>query len=478
MFTMKKIPLFLLLLLIASCTAGQTTNPDIHNKIDSIFREYDSLKPGVAIAVIKDGKLTFKKGYGLANLEYNIPITPETKFHVASVSKQFTAFSIYLLKKAGKLELEDDVRKYIPELPKYSNGIKIKHLLAHTSGIRDQWALLTLAGWQMEDVITTEQILKLINAQKELNFESGSQYGYSNSGYTLLAEIVSRVSGKSFSDFTRENIFIPLGMTNTLFNNDFHNVIKNNAHSYELVRGQYEERKLNYSTTGATSLVTTIEDLAKWILNFENPVVGDHALIKEYNQISTYDNGKPVVWSARPNDTTYHAKGQLHWQYNGHNAISHGGHDAGFRAVLTRFVDSRLAIVTLSNNEHFQMLGKVLPIADLYLAKPLSSESTVSAPIVPQQQKNNTFNNRLTDYTGKYYSDELYTTYEIKLINDKLVLTHPRLSDIILTATGEGKFSGRNSFPFELSFNQQSNKVIGFTISNFGVKNLKFLRIN
>lgn len=473
-----KISVLFILFLIASLkTAAQISGSGIHLKIDSILSEYNSLKPGLAITIIKDGKIDFKKGYGLANLDYDIPITPDTKFHIASVSKQFTAFSIYLLKKEGKLSLEDDVRKYVPELPEYNKVIRIKHLLAHTSGIRDQWALLTLAGWQMEDIITTDHILKMIKSQKALNFETGSQFGYSNSGYTLLAEIVSRVSGKSFSDFTRDNIFVPLGMNNTMFNDNFHNVIKNRAHSYELTAGKYEERRLNYSTVGATSLVTTVEDLAKWVLNFEKPVVGDKELIKDFNRVSTYDNGNGVVWAAQPSDTTYHAKGQLHWKHKGLSVISHGGHDAGFRAVLMRFPENNLAIIALSNNEHFQMLGKVLPVADLYLKDAVTTETTTSPRNRPPQKKD-TFTNILADYIGSYRSEEVSTGYEIKVIDNKLVMTHSRLSDIVLTPIGAGKFSGRNSFPFEITFNKSSNKITGFTISNFGVKNLLFQKTN
>jgi len=470
--------IFTFLFLLSLQTVAQVNDFNIHKKIDSIFSEYDSLKPGVAVAVIRDGKIDFKKGYGLANLEYDIPILTETKFHIASVSKQFTAFSIYLLNKEGKLSLEDDIRKYVPELPQYNKVIKIKNLLAHTSGIRDQWALLTLAGWRMEDIITTRQILKILSSQKQLNFETDSQFGYSNSGYTLLAEIVSRVSGISFAEFTRKNIFIPLGMSNTLFNDDFHNVIKNRASSYEFVNGMYSERRLNYSTAGATSLTTTVEDLAKWVNNFEKPVVGDKDLINNFNEISKYENGNPVIWSARPDDTTYHAKGQLHWKHKGLQVISHGGHDAGFRAVLMRFPENNLAIITLSNNEHYQMLGKVLPVADLYLKdefKETINPGTSSGNTKPKKAE--PFNNTIADFTGTYKSDELSTDYTIKVKEDKLIMTHPRFTDITLTAIAEDKFSGANDFSFEISFIRKSNTITGFSISNFGVKNLVFAKL-
>ena len=468
-----------LLLLAQLQTTAQVNESVIHRKIDSIFAEYDSLKPGVAIAIVKNGKVDFKKGYGLANLDHEIPITTQTKFHIASVSKQFTAFAIFLLNGKGKLSLDDDIRKYIPELPPYNKVIKIKHLLAHTSGLRDQWALLTLAGWQMEDMIATEQILKLLSAQKELNFETGSQFGYCNSGYTLLAQIVKRVSGESFAEFTRKNIFIPLGMNNTLFNEDVHQVIKNRASSYELVKGRYQEKRLNYSTAGATSLTTTVEDLAKWVANFENPVVGNKDLIKNFNELSVYDNGKPVIWAARPGDTTYHAKGQLHWKHKGLPVISHGGHDAGFRAVLMRFPENNLAIITLSNNEHYQMLGKVLPVADLYLKDQLKeTNAPASAAANTKSKEAEPFNNILANYTGTYKSDALAAEYKILVKDDKLIMKHPRLSDIVLTETGADKFSGVNSFSFEMSFVRESDKITGFTISNFGVKNLLFSKNN
>src|SRR6202035_3599279 len=150
--------------------------------------------PGAAVAVIEHGKLVYEKGYGLANLEYNIPITPQTIFHVASVSKQFTAMAIVLLEQDGKLSIDDDIHKYLPELPDYGAKITLRNLLQHTSGIRDQWQTLALAGWNIEDVITQDQLLRMIFRQKELNFPPGTRDLYSNAGFTLLAEIVTRVS--------------------------------------------------------------------------------------------------------------------------------------------------------------------------------------------------------------------------------------------------------------------------------------------
>lgn len=472
MTLLSKMTLTVVLLAFVCNTIAQTRDNNIDQKIDSIFAEYKAT-PGVAVAVVKDGAIVFKKGYGIANLEYDIPVSPQTIFHIASVSKQFTAFSIYLLKQQGKLALEDDVRKYIPELPQYGKPIKIKHLLAHTSGLRDQWAILTLAGWQMEDIITTPQILKLAAKQKHLNFETGSRFGYCNTGYTLLAEIVSRISGQSFADFTAANIFKPLGMNSTLFNDDFHKVIKNRAHSYEVVNGQFIERRLNYLTVGATSLSTTVEDLAKWTNNFEHPVAGNAALIAEFNEVSLLDNGQPVIWSANAGDTIYHAKGQLIWKYRGLKVRSHGGHDAAFRAVLTSFPENRISIITLSNNEHYTMLGKVIPVANLFLENEFT-EAETSATIATEPNEPGHYNNNLPDFAGKYHSDELSTDYNIAVKDGKLLMTHTRLNDMELKPVGKDEFSGANDFAFTIKFLRERQKVVGFEISNFGAQHVRF----
>ena len=473
---LSKIALQIALLLIITNSSAQAQNNNIAQKIDSIFSNYNSTTPGVAIAVVKDGDIVFKKGYGSANLEYDIPITPQTVFNIASVSKQFTAFAVYLLEKQGKLSVENDIRKYFPDLPDYGKPIKIKHLLAHTSGIRDQAALLALAGWQTEDIGTTAQILKLVKKQRQLNFETGTAFGYSNTGYTLLAEIISQVSKRSFSEFTKENIFDPLGMTSTQFIDDFHRIIKNSAYSYEKINDRYVKVGLQYSNPGASGLMTTVEDLAKWTANFNNPKVGDAKMISDFNKVSLLDNNKPVIWAASAGDTTFHAKGQVHWKHKGLNAISHGGHTAGFRATLTRFPSNNFAIITLSNDEHYQMLGKVLPIVELYLKDQLKETPVTPANATPVKKDIAKFTTDLKEFQGVYYSEELSATYTVKLTADKLIMTHSRLPDISLTQTGDNKFAGINSFPFEMDFVRDGNKIIGFEISNFGAKNVRFQR--
>ena len=277
---------------------GQTNDNDIDKQIDNLFSAYNQATPGVAVAVVKDGKIIFKKGYGAANLEYDTPMTPKTVFQIASVSKQFTAFSIYLLEKQGKISLEDDVRKYIPEVPDYGKTVRIKHLLAHTSGIRDQWSLLTFSRMANGRCYDDQQILQIISRQKELNFEPGSQFSLQQFGlHAARRKSSKRVSGKTFAEFTRKNIFAPLAMNDTQFYDDYERIVKNRAESYEMENGAYKKKDQNNSADGASRLYTTVEDMAKWALNFENPTVGDAELIRRFNEPSLLNNGERVVYA-------------------------------------------------------------------------------------------------------------------------------------------------------------------------------------
>src|SRR5690349_3241656 len=252
------------LLIISSAGRAQTFAPDMAKQVDKVFAKWDRAdSPGCALGVYRGGQIVYKRGYGMEDLNQDVHITPRTVFHVASMSKQFTAASIVLLAQQGKLSLDDDVRKYIPELPDFQQKITIRNLVYHTSGLRDQWALLELAGWRYsKDLITDEDVLSVLTRQKELNFKPGERHVYSNTGYTLLGLIVKRVSGLSLREFTIKNIFEPLGMTRTHFRDDHAEIIKHNAVGYEQETGKpFEISITNFDTVGATSLHTTVEDL-------------------------------------------------------------------------------------------------------------------------------------------------------------------------------------------------------------------------
>src|SRR5688572_29162433 len=272
-------PFLSLAAIVLTLASSQTPAPlptPYPAKIDALFAAYDrSTSPGCAVAVYQGDRIAYRKAYGMANLDHDVPLTTSTVFHVASVSKQFTATAILLLAQDGKLSLDDDIRKHLPELPDFGTRITIRHLANHTSGIRDQWDLLGLAGWRYSrDLITDDDVLELLARQKDLNFAPGTRHLYSNSGYTLLAVIVSRASGKTFREFTTERIFTPLGMTNTHFRDAFTEIVKHQAYGYAPYGQTFRLSTTNFDTAGATSLLTTVEDMAKWYANFDSGRVG------------------------------------------------------------------------------------------------------------------------------------------------------------------------------------------------------------
>jgi CubicO group peptidase (beta-lactamase class C family) len=296
--------------------------------------------PGCAVGVARNGETLFQNGYGMANLEHDVPITPTSIFHVASVSKQFTAMAVMLLAADGKLSLDDEVRKHLPELPDYGHRITIRHLLTHTSGLRDQWDLLSMARGRFEENrITEADVLEIVSRQKALNFAPGSEYLYSNTGYTLAGTIVRRVSGKSLRAFADERIFRPLGMANTHFHDDYTMVVKGRAAGYARSGALWRVSLPNYDTYGATSLFTTVGDLLKWEANFARPVVGTEPILREMMASATISNG----------DTTAYGLGIATSPYRGTRMIGHGGADAGYRTWSGRAPEHNLAVVVLCN---------------------------------------------------------------------------------------------------------------------------------
>ncbi|HJU42141.1 MAG TPA: serine hydrolase domain-containing protein [Vicinamibacterales bacterium] len=357
---------------------AQAPPPDRAARVDEVFKEFAVAgSPGCTVAVYQDGKAVLSRAYGMANLDHDVRLTPSSVFHVASVSKQFTAAAILLLAQDGKLTLDDDIRKHLPELPDFGKTITIRHLIHHTSGIRDQWSLLGLAGWRYSrDLITDDDVLSLLSRQKELNFTPGERHLYSNSGYTLLAVIVNRVSGKSFREFTDERIFRPLGMTKTHFRDDFAEVVKNQAYGYTRQRGTFKLSVTNFDTAGATSLLTTAEDLARWDANFQSPVVGGTALVAAMEQRGRLNDGREIDY----------ASGIVHGTYRGLKTINHGGSDAGYRSALLRYPNQRFGVSTLCNLAQANPTQLAQRVAEVYLEdqmQPVTASALDAAPEVP-----------------------------------------------------------------------------------------------
>lgn len=334
---------------------------EIGAKVDSLFAEWDKPgSPGAAMAVVQDGKVLYTNAYGTANLELDVPITSQTVFYIGSVGKQLTAFAVALLADEGKLSLDHDIRTYLPELHDFGQSITLRNLIHHTSGLRDYFGLLALAGRRDGDLITQEHVLHAIERQRELNYSPGTEYLYSNSNYALLATIVERVTGKTFSDWMHERVFKPLGMRHTLVVDDHERIIKQRAASYRLTEGvEYKTVVLPYSAYGAGGIYSTVTDLARWVSNFEEPKVGDLKTIAQMYQRGILNSG----------DTLSYAFALGISEYRDLKRIGHSGSLAGYRAYVGRFPDKSMSIIVLSNLASFDAAGLAMQVADLYLAE-------------------------------------------------------------------------------------------------------------
>jgi CubicO group peptidase (beta-lactamase class C family) len=358
---MIKTVIFLVIAFIFSAIqlSGQPIPDSTLKKIDSLFAKWNNVNsPGCTVGIVRNDSLIFSKGYGMANLEYAIPNTPATIFHMASVSKQFTGYAIVLLAAKGELKLDDDVRKYLSWFPDLKEKITIRHLLNHTSGIRDQWQLLAISGTRLDDVITQDHVVKILGQQQALNFKPGEKYSYSNSGYTMLAEIVKSVTGQTLRAFTDSAIFKPLGMASTHFHDNYNEIEKNRSYSYQRIdSANFSNSVLSYSNAGATSLFTNIPDLAKWVMNFYDHKVADQKSIDQLTQKGKLNSGKELTY----------ALGIVVDKYKGWRQYSHSGGDAGYRTYLTVFPDLKMGFMVFSNLGDFNTGARTYEVADLFI---------------------------------------------------------------------------------------------------------------
>lgn len=336
-------------------------------KSDEFFAQWDKTDlPGCSVGAVQDGRLVYKRAFGMANLDYDVPNTNSTLFNLASASKPFTAMSIALLASQGKLSLDDDIRKYVPEIPKYPETVTIRHLLYHTSGIREYQALVFFAGMNPDNALSDKTVLDMLARQKNPSFAPGSKYQYSNSNYHLLGIIVARAGGKSLRAFAEENIFKPLGMKNTMFFDNRFEVVKNRATGYRV--GQDKSVRVRaslFDLVGGGGVLTTVEDLALWMQNFYEPKVGNPELIRLLTAPGTLNDG----------EKTGYAFGLFLNKYKGLPVIKHSGNMTGFRAQIASFPEQKFTAIALCNSSAIFPSTIVEKLADIYLAGQLKPDA-------------------------------------------------------------------------------------------------------
>ena len=403
--------------------------------VDDIFSKWSTSTPGCAVGVAVGGKPVLLKAYGMADLERDVRNTPATIFEAGSVAKQFTAMAVQLLAHDGKLSIDDPVRSYIPELPDYGRPLTIRHMLSHTSGLRDWGSVQSIAGWpRTTRQYTHAHVLEIASKQRSLNFDPGTKWSYSNTGFNLAAIIVSRVSGMSFAEFSKERIFTPLGMTHTSWRDDHTRIISGRAIAYSFDNGEYHIEMPFENVHGNGGLLTTVGDLLIWNENLVNPKVGDAKLIAEMATSGRFSDGKPVE---------NYGLGFFIELYRGVHNVYHSGSTAGYRAHLNRFPDSRTSVAVLCNGSNGDASRSANRVSDVFLGDRLKpAPPAPPAPGPPPALNPPPSSAQLAPVTGSYWSDEAETMLIAAVEEGSLVLRRRPAAVIKLTAIGPDKFRG------------------------------------
>ena len=461
-------------LLFFNSASGQSyPQTTLTAQVDELFAQWDQENtPGATIGIYQDGKIVYAQGYGTANLDHNIPLTPGSVLRIGSISKQFMAMCIAILAEQGHMSLDDDIRIYLPEMPDYGKPVTIRHLLHHTNGIREYLALVSLAGKPEGSVFgyTAKELVEMLSRQKALNFEPGSQFSYTNSGYFLLAEIVTRVSGIKASAFALQNIFGPLGMTNTQFYDDRYAIIPNRAFGYSPKSdGSYSLDILRSDVIGDLGVITTVEDFLKWDQNFYQNRLG----------AGTDDLINTMFKRGRTNDGEEldYALGVTFGSYRGLNTIGHGGSAVGYSAEFLQFPDQHFSVVILSNVSSFQPGVMAQKVANLYLTdqftEPSPSNDLEETPSETSDVQQQSILN-LSDFVGDFYSDELDVSYSLNLEGNNLYLDLRGTISELVPHSEDRLNWGRRQLIFS---RDQNDDVSGFEINVGEIQGLEFLKL-
>ena len=438
---------------------GEKPANKLSSKVDRLFAKWNrSDAPGFAVGIVHDGKLVHSKGYGMANLDHAIPIDATTVFELGSVTKSFTTACIALLLDDGAVKLDDDVRKYVSELPKVDPPIKVRHLLRCESGYRDYYISLQFAGWNVLDAWTKEDVLQLITAQTRFDFQSGKRFAYSNSDFFLLALIVERATGKSMADFAEKRLFRPLKMSGTYYATDPTIVVRKRATGYQRHwrTGTYNKFELRSGTIGPFGLKTTIEDLYRWDQNcYDNKLAaGPH--FKEFLKTGCLI-GNRFCLESFPEKS-----------YRGADRYWYTGGIPGAMAQFIRYPKHNLAIILLSNLSERAVWSKMTEsskrIADLYLADqlapkpqkpPRSQPAIVNVPV-----------EELRKLTGSYRrTDGMEQGFVVKVSiqKERLVLTNHFGRKTPLSAISSTQFrpsKSESDLTFEFSLNDGERSAL------------------
>lgn len=459
--------LFLIVFYSKRAHAGAGQN----DAIDKVFATWNTREsPGCALGVYQNGRIVYERGYGMADLENDVPITPASVFYVGSLSKQFTAMAAALAIQQGKLSADDPIRKYLPELPSYADQITVRHLVHHTSGLRDYNTLFSIAGRRGDEAYDNPTVLRITARQKALNFEPGTEYLYSNTGYTLLAVVVERATKRPFAEYAEQQIFKPLGMTVSHFHTDAGRLVKGRANAYAVGQGGTRLDTPSNERAGAGGVFTSVRDLLHWDENFYTARVGGKALIEQVQTPGKLKNGKALEY----------AWGLTIGSYRGAKTVDHGGSLGGYRAHLIRFPEHHTSVAALCNLA-IAPSGLVRQVADVVLkdklkearqittgggARPTQTAGTAAAPTLDAKMQGS--------YAGKYVSDEIDATFTVAAAGTGLTLQRDTDREpMALQPTGPDTFRARG---FTIRFEKSGDRVTSLVVDAGRVRDIRFAR--
>jgi CubicO group peptidase (beta-lactamase class C family) len=428
--------------LVAVTASARSDEDALQHQVDQIFAAYDKAdSPGCALGVIRDGNFIYKRGYGQGSLELGVPLTSESVFYMGSVSKQFTAASVVLAAEQGYLSLDDDIRKWVPEIPSYGKTITLREMLHHTSGFRDVLGLLALAGRNFEDIHPTPELLDLLSRQKALNYAPGDEFLYSNTNFFLMSVVIPRATGKALSQFAEENIFKPLGMTHTRFYDDHSVVVPGRVPAYSPRPGGgfRIDWSTNFDKIGDGGLMSSVDDLLLWDRNFYDNKLGKGTLLKELQTPGVLNNGKPIEY----------ALGLFVSKYRGLPVVAHSGALFGYRTEIQRFPQQKFSSIILCNIGTADTVRLSNQVADVYLAGQLAPKPSSSAAT----------NLDTLPLAGWYRNPDSHSVLQLSSTKDGVEAFGEQFkaSDATHFAANEGRV--------EMVFESRSNSATRFTLT-------------
>lgn len=456
-------------------TSGPLAQTAARPEIDGIFAGWNTRdSPGCALGVYQNGRITYERGYGMASLEHDVPITPETVFYVGSLSKQFTATTAALAIQQGRLSPDDGIRKFLPELPAYANGITVRHLIHHTSGLRDYNTLLSIAGRRGDEAFDNLAVLRITARQKKLNFEPGAEYLYSNTGYTLLALIVERATGVPFAEYANGQIFKPLTMPVTHYHTDETRLVKWRALAYDARGSSYDLNTPNNERAGAGGVFTNVRDLLQWDENFYDARVGGPELVKQLQVPGMLNGGRPLTY----------AWGLQVGTYRGLPLVEHSGSLGGYRAHLLRFPTRHFSVAILCNLSSISPGTQARQVADAIIGNTFTEPkpearsaagSTGGGAAGSESSRPHSDAPVLPDLAGTYYSDELDATFTVVSKGGRLTLQRDGDAEpAILQAAGQDEYRFRG---MTVRFVRDASRRVEALIVDAGrVRDITFVR--